>query len=88
MDVIACFDDLEKTYDRVPQDKLWKELQEYGIDGHLLMAVKSLYCQPEICVCVNGKQSKLFHVGVGHRQGCVLSPLRFIIYMNWMDKLS
>ena len=27
-------------------------------------------------------------VGVGFRQGCVLSPLFFIIYMNWMDKLS
>ena len=50
-------------------------LQEYGIDGHLLMAIKSLYCQPEACVCVNGKQSKSFYVGVGLRQGCVLSPL-------------
>ena len=26
-----------------------------------LMAIKSLYCQPEICVCVSGKQSKSFH---------------------------
>ena len=52
------------------------------------MAITSLYCQPEVCVCVNGKQSKLFHVAVGLRQGCVLSPLLFIIYMNWMDKFS
>ena len=51
------------------------------------MPIKSLYCQHEVCVCVNGKQSKLFHVGVGLQQGCVLSPLLLIIYMNWMDKL-
>ena len=42
----------------------------------------------EICVRVNGKQSKPFHVGVGLRQGCVLSPLLFIVYMNWIDKCS
>ena len=52
------------------------------------MAIKSLYCQPEVCVRVNGKKSKPFHVGVGLRQGGVLSPLLFIIYMNWIDKLS
>ena len=87
-DVFACFVDLEKVYGRVSRDKLWKVLQEHGIDGHLLMAIKSLYCQPEVCVRVNGKQSKSFHVGIGLRQGCVLSPLLFIIYMNWMYKLS
>ena len=38
-DVIACFVDLKKAYDMVPQNKLWWVLQEYGIDGHLLMAV-------------------------------------------------
>ena len=42
----------------------------------------------EVCVRVNGKQSKPFHVGVGLRQGCVLSPLLFIVYMNWIDKCS
>ena len=39
-------------------------------------------------VRVNGKQSKLFQVGVGLRQGCVLSPLLFIVYMHWIDKCS
>ena len=85
-DVLACFVDLEKAYNRVPRDKLWRVLQEFGIDGHLLMAIKPLYCQS--VVRVNGKQSKSFHVGVSLWQGCVLSPLFFIVYMNWMDKLS
>ena len=69
----ACFVDLEKAYDRVPRDKLWRVLQEYGIDVRLLMPITSLYWQPKICVCVNGKQLTLFHVGVGVglRQGFV-----------------
>ena len=63
-DVLACFVDLEKAYDQVLGGKLWRVLQEYGIDMHLSMAVKSLYCQPEVCGRVNGKPSKSFHVGV------------------------
>ena len=40
-DLLACFVDLEKAYDRVPRDKLWKVLQEYGVNGQLLRAIKS-----------------------------------------------
>ena len=87
-DVFTCFVDLEKAYDRVPRDKLWGVLQEYGIGGQLLQAIKSFYCQSEVCIRVNGKRSEPFHVGIGLRQGCALSPLLFIIYMNWIDKRS
>jgi len=86
--LLCCFVDLEKAYNLVSQDKLWRVLQEYGIDSQLLFAIKSLYCQPEVCVRVSGKQLKPFLVGVGLRQGCILSSLLFIIYMNWIDKRS
>ena len=85
-DLLACFVDLEKSYDRVPRDKLWKVLQEYRVNSQLLRAIKLFYCKSEVCVRVNGKQSKTFYMGVGLRQGCVLSPLLFIVYMNWIDK--
>ena len=87
-DLFAWFIDLEKAYDRVSRNKLWKVLREYGVDGQLLRAIKSFYCRPNVCVWVNNKQSKPFHVGVELRQGCVLSPLLFIVYMNWIDKCS
>ena len=85
-DFFACFVDLEKVYDRVLRNKLWKVLREYGVYGRLLRAIKSFYCRPEVCVRVNGKQLKSFHVGVELRQGYVLSPLLFIVYMNWINK--
>ena len=32
-DVFVYFVDLEKAYDGISRDKLWKMLHEYGIDG-------------------------------------------------------
>ena len=87
-DLFACFVDLEKACDRVSPDKLWKVLRQYDGNGRLLHAIKSFYCRPEVCVWVNGKQSKPFYVGVGLLQGCVLSSLLFIAYIDWIDKCS
>ena len=61
---------------------------EYDVRGRLLAAIKSLYEQLEVCVCVHGMKTKSFNVSVGLRQGCVLSPLLFIIYMDKIDKDS
>ena len=49
-DVFQCFVDLEKANNRIPRDKLWRVLQEYGINGHLFMAIKSLYCSVFLAV--------------------------------------
>ena len=59
-DLFACFVDLKKAHDRVPRDKLRKVLREYGVDGQMLRAIKSLYRRLEVCDRVTGKQSKPF----------------------------
>jgi len=64
-DVYTCFVDLKKAYDWVPYEKLWEVLWEYGVDGRLLLIVKSLYFCSEICVCVMGVKSQLFTIVVG-----------------------
>jgi len=50
-DVYTCFIELEKAYYRVLREKLWGVLQKYGVDGYLLLVVKSLYSYPEVCPC-------------------------------------
>jgi len=60
---------------RVPCETLWGMLREYGVDGRLLLAVKSLYSGSEVCVHVGGVKSQPFTVGVGLRQSCFLSSL-------------
>ena len=42
------------------------------------MAIKSLDCPPEVCVCRNDNQSKSFHKSVDLWQGYVWSPNLFL----------
>ena len=87
-EVNACFVDLEKAYDRIPRDKLWEVLLQYGIEGQLATSVKSLYEYCEVGVRVNSATTKSFRVSVGLRQGCSLSPILFLIYMDRIVKKS
>ena len=46
----VAYMDLEKAYDRVDRDAMWRVLDMYGINGQLLKAVQSLYEKSEACV--------------------------------------
>ena len=86
--VHMCFVDLEKAFDRVPRGILWGVLREYGVRGPLLRAVRSLYARSRSLVRIAGSKSDLFPVRVGLRQGCPLSPVLFIIYMDRISRRS
>uniref|UniRef100_A0A671WJG1 Reverse transcriptase domain-containing protein n=1 Tax=Sparus aurata TaxID=8175 RepID=A0A671WJG1_SPAAU len=86
--VHMCFVDLEKAFDRVPRGILWGVLREYGVGGPLLRAVRSLYCRSRSLVRIAGSKSDLFPVHVGLRQGCPLSPVLFITFMDRISRRS
>ena len=81
-DVYFAFLDLEKAYDRVDRDAMWNVLRMYGVGGKLLKAVKSLYADSKACVRVGNEVSEWFPVKVGLRQGCVMSPWLFNLYID------
>ena len=81
-----CFIDLEKAYDRVDRKGVWEVLKMYGIGGRTLGAVKSFYEGSKACVRVDNKESEMFEVNVGLRQGCVMSPWLFNMYMDGVVK--
>ena len=74
--------DLEKAYDRVDRDAMWNVLRLNGIGGRLLRGAKSLYVGSKACVRVGNEVSEWFPVRVGLRQGCVMSPWLFNLYID------
>ncbi|KAI3371645.1 hypothetical protein L3Q82_024214 [Scortum barcoo] len=87
--VHMCFVDLEKAFDRVPRGILWGVLRmSMGSGEPLLRAVRSLYDRSRSLVRIAGSKSDLFPVHVGLRQGCPLSPVLFIIFMDRISRRS
>ncbi|KAI3371926.1 hypothetical protein L3Q82_006798 [Scortum barcoo] len=59
-----------------------------GSGEPLLRAVRSLYDRSRSLVRIAGSKSDLFPVHVGLRQGCPLSPVLFIIFMDRISRRS
>ena len=78
----VAYMDLEKAYDRIDRDAMWRVLRMYGVNGSLLKGIQSLYEESEACIRVCRKEGEGFGVKVGLRQGCVMSPWLFNLFMD------
>ena len=80
--MLVVFIDFVKTYDKVDREKLWGLLEKLGINGKFLRFLKALYEDSSCRVKVHDKLSDKFGIKSGLREGCVLSPLLFSLYIN------
>ena len=78
--------DFSKAFDRLPRDILFKKLRECGINGKFLSVLQNLYANDKASVQIDGKMSEPFNINQGVRQGCVMSPLLFNIFMADLAK--
>jgi len=79
----ACFIDFRKAFDSISRTLLWDKMQaQFGIHGPFLNLVKALYSKVSSCVKVNGELSEWFDINCGVKQGCVLSPTLFSMFIN------
>ena len=76
----ACFIDFRKAFDSVNRALLWHKMQfQFGVQGQFLSTVKALY---ENVTRINDQFSEWFDVNSGVKQGCVLSPTLFSMFIN------
>jgi len=82
--VFTAFIDFRKAYDSINHNMLWDKLVKNGISKncYFLKAVQGLYKDIKCAVKVNGSVTDWFDVNTGLRQGCLLSPLLFNLYIN------
>jgi hypothetical protein len=80
-DTFVAYIDFSKAYDRINREFLWQKLGKLGINGHMMRALKSIYTNVSSCVKLATK-TEWFAVKTGLRQGCLISPLLFNIYIN------
>ena len=81
----TCFVDLSKAFDTINRDKLWQRLDEMGIRGKMLIALKAYYANVKECVKTHEGLTESFESGLGVKQGCPLSPTLFGLYIDSLE---
>ena len=79
---VIAYLDITKAYDSVWREGLWRKLYEYGVRGKMLRMIKNIYEEVVSCVVIDEYRSDWFENRVGLRQGCVLSPILFNIFID------
>ena len=78
----TCFIDFKKAFDSVWQDGLLCKLLNYNIGGKFYNLIKNLYSKTKCSIKCADKRTELFDYQKGVRQGCILSPMLFSLYLN------
>ena len=82
----SCEDHIHSLYsvlnDTVEHYLLWFKLQIAGVRGRFMSSIKSLHSELRCTVRVNNNLTPWFDVEAGVKQGCILLPTIFSVYIN------
>lgn len=78
----VCFVDLRQAFDSVQREPLFDVLMQYGMNGKFMKAIVAIYQNVLSCVRIEDRMTDFFECPVGVRQGCILSPQIFSLFIN------
>ena len=78
----VAFYDLTKAFDSVHRETLWSILVRYGCPHKFVRIVRLLHDGMEASVLCDGEATPQFPVQVGVKQGCVIAPTLFTLFMG------
>ena len=86
----CLFVDFSQAFDRIDHETLINSLIRKGMHGKMLKLLIAMY--KNLCSCVkvdNQKCTSYFSCNIGTRQGCKLSTILFILFINdFIDELN
>jgi hypothetical protein len=80
--VTACLLDCSKAFDKCLFDKLFEKLLVKGLPAVVIRVLIFMYEEQQGWVKLDGKRSSSFRLTNGTRQGSVLSPVLFSVYLD------
>ena len=76
--------DFAKAFDSIKRESIVKALQKYKCHPKIITVLAELYTEDSTTLMMNGRQVGEVEVRSGIRQGCTLSPLLFILVVNYI----
>ncbi len=77
-----CFVDLSNSFDSVPRHALTKILKDSGTEDEVVRLIIDLHDGTGCVMRNRGEISSRFEVTTGVRQGCVMSPVLFNLFVD------
>ena len=81
-DLYIVFIDFRKAFDTVDRPMLWKILRIFGCPDHFVELVKQFHEGTIGRVIVGNRESDEIRVNHGTKQGCVLAPTLFTLFLT------
>lgn len=78
----VAFIDFKKAFDSVNHNELFKAINNEGVNGKFFDILREMYKSLLSCIRVNNEFSDYFECPAGVRQGCVMSPTLFSMFIN------
>ena len=78
----VCFGDFEKAFDSIDRHTIWNILRHYGVPEKVVNIIRLIYDEYTCQVIHDGRLSEEFAVTTRVRQGCLLSPLLFLVILD------
>ena len=78
----VTFIDLEKAYDSIPREEIWRSSRERNVPEKYIRLIQDMYQGCKTVVRSAAGESNSFGVEVGLHQGSALSPYLFLLLMD------
>ena len=86
--IYGCFVDFKKAFDSVPRHLIFQKLLNHNITGKFYECLVSMYTEDMACIKIGDTITTPFTTNQGVKQGCILSPTLFNIFLSDLQNIT